>query len=47
MSEVEAGETAEEPRATALIEEHRKLGARFAEFAGWEMPLWYAGASDE
>ncbi len=47
MSEVEVAETAGKPRVTALIEEHRKLGARFAEFAGWEMPLWYAGASDE
>ncbi|MGI5819203.1 MAG: glycine cleavage system aminomethyltransferase GcvT [Armatimonadota bacterium] len=44
------GETAgggDERRGTALMEEHRRLGARLAEFAGWEMPLWYAGASDE
>lgn len=47
MSEVETAEAAEKARVTALIEEHRKLGARFAEFAGWEMPLWYEGASDE
>jgi len=37
----------EATRVTPLIDEHRQLGARFAEFAGWEMPLWYAGASDE
>ncbi len=37
----------EEARVTPLIDEHRQLGARFAEFAGWEMPLWYAGASEE
>ncbi len=35
------------PRQTPLIEEHRRLGARFAQFAGWEMPLWYTGASEE
>lgn len=39
--------TGEEPRVTPLIDEHRKLGARFADFAGWEMPVWYAGASEE
>ncbi len=32
---------------TALIDEHGRLGARMAQFAGWEMPLWYAGASQE
>ncbi|MFW6438358.1 MAG: aminomethyltransferase family protein, partial [Armatimonadota bacterium] len=37
----------EETRVTPLIDEHRQLGARLAEFVGWEMPLWYAGASDE
>ncbi len=34
-------------KATVLTDEHRALGARLAEFAGWEMPLWYAGASQE
>src|SRR5262245_24935677 len=28
-------------------ERHAALGARFGEFAGWEMPLWYAGAIEE
>ena len=30
-------------RRLALHERHRALGARFAPFAGWEMPLQYAG----
>jgi aminomethyltransferase len=32
---------------TALIEEHRAAGARLVDFAGWEMPLQYAGILDE
>lgn len=32
---------------TPLIEEHRRLNARLGEFGGWQMPLWYAGASEE
>ncbi|SIQ06669.1 glycine dehydrogenase (decarboxylating) alpha subunit /glycine dehydrogenase (decarboxylating) beta subunit [Alkalispirochaeta americana] len=33
---------------TSLYEEHQKAGARFAPFAGWEMPLHYtAGAIEE
>jgi aminomethyltransferase len=32
---------------TALIEEHRAGGARLVDFAGWEMPVQYAGILDE
>ncbi len=35
------------PRRTPLFEAHRRLGARFTTFAGWEMPLSYRGAVDE
>lgn len=31
-----------ELKRSPLYEEHRKLGANFGEFAGWEMPLSYA-----
>jgi aminomethyltransferase len=34
-------------RRTALFEEHLQLGARMVEFAGWEMPVQYAGVIDE
>jgi aminomethyltransferase len=34
-------------RRTPLHEAHVALGARWVEFAGWEMPLAYAGAGDE
>jgi len=34
-------------RRTPLYEAHRRLGARIVDFAGWEMPLTYAGAVDE
>ena len=34
-------------RQLALAERHRALGARFAPFAGWEMPLQYAGIVEE
>ncbi|MET0421259.1 MAG: glycine cleavage system aminomethyltransferase GcvT [Acidimicrobiia bacterium] len=30
-----------------LDEQHRALGARMAEFGGWEMPIQYAGVLDE
>ena len=36
-----------DPRRTPLFENHRALGARFVAFAGWEMPLSYAGIGDE
>ena len=32
---------------TPLYEWHRKAGARFIEFAGWEMPLQYAGIVED
>jgi len=31
------------PKKTALNAIHRQLGGRMAEFAGWEMPVQYAG----
>lgn len=34
-------------RATPLLDEHRELGARLTEFAGWEMPLQYEGVIAE
>jgi aminomethyltransferase len=35
------------PRRTPLYAAHQALGARFVEFAGWEMPVVYSGATDE
>ncbi len=37
----------DQPRRTPLNEEHRRLGARMIEFAGWEMPVWYTSVSEE
>jgi len=34
-------------RRTPLYEEHRSLGARLVPFAGWEMPVQYAGVIDD
>ena len=34
-------------RRTPLYEEHRALGARMVEFAGWSMPVQYAGIMEE
>jgi aminomethyltransferase len=34
-------------RSLPLRDRHAALGTRFGEFAGWEMPLWYAGAIEE
>ena len=34
-------------RQLNLRAQHASLGARFAPFSGWEMPLWYAGAVQE
>jgi aminomethyltransferase len=34
-------------RQLPLADRHVALGARFGEFAGWEMPLWYTGAIEE
>jgi aminomethyltransferase len=35
------------PLRTALYETHRDAGARLIDFAGWEMPVQYAGIIDE
>ena len=32
---------------TVLLDEHRKLGARLIDFAGWDMPLQYEGVVSE
>lgn len=34
-------------RQTPLYNEHKRLGARMVEFAGWEMPVQYTGVTDE
>ncbi len=34
-------------KRTALYEEHKKLNARMVDFAGWEMPIQYAGIIQE
>ena len=34
-------------KRTALYDEHEKLGAKFIEFAGWELPLRYKGIIEE
>lgn len=34
-------------KQTALHSRHLALGARMVEFAGWEMPVWYAGIQAE
>lgn len=34
-------------RQLPLAEQHKALGARFAPFAGWEMPVQYAGIVEE
>ena len=31
----------------ALHESHHQLGAKFAPFGGWEMPMWYSSVSEE
>lgn len=36
-----------EPRKTALNTIHRQLGARMVQFAGWDMPVQYAGPIQE
>jgi len=36
-----------QPSATSLIERHKALGARLVDFAGWEMPVQYAGILEE
>jgi aminomethyltransferase len=34
-------------KRTPLFEEHRRLGARMVDFAGWEMPVHYGSQIDE
>ncbi|MDQ3767207.1 MAG: glycine cleavage system aminomethyltransferase GcvT [Actinomycetota bacterium] len=34
-------------RASPLLEQHRKLGAKLTEFGGWQMPLQYSGVIAE
>jgi aminomethyltransferase len=34
-------------KRTALFSAHKKLGARFVEFGGWEMPVFYTSITDE
>ncbi|HSK99244.1 MAG TPA: glycine cleavage system aminomethyltransferase GcvT [Rubrobacteraceae bacterium] len=36
-----------DPRRTPLYDEHRSLGARLVDFAGWEMPVQYEGIKAE
>lgn len=38
---------AEQLRRTALNDRHRAVGARLVPFAGWEMPVQYAGVREE
>ena len=37
----------EDLRRTPLYEEHKSLGARLVDFAGWEMPVQYEGIKAE
>jgi aminomethyltransferase len=37
----------DEPRATPLAARHEALGARMVDFAGWRMPIQYAGIIEE
>jgi len=37
----------EQLQRTALFEEHLAAGARMVPFAGWEMPVQYAGVIPE
>jgi aminomethyltransferase len=42
-STTSSGSPAGQPRRTPLYAVHRALGARLIDFAGWEMPVQYAG----
>jgi aminomethyltransferase len=37
----------DQPKETALVDLHRALGARLIDFAGWLMPVQYAGILEE
>jgi aminomethyltransferase len=34
-------------KRTPLYDQHKELGARLVEFAGWEMPVQYSGVIEE
>ena len=34
-------------KRTPLYDQHKELGARLVEFAGWEMPVQYGGVIEE
>ncbi len=34
-------------KQTSLFEEHKSLGAKLADFAGWQMPIQYSSVKDE
>src|SRR5262249_33021837 len=34
-------------KRTSLFGSHVKLGAKFVEFAGWEMPIYYTSITEE
>ena len=36
-----------EVKTTPLVHEHEKLGGKMVEFAGWKMPVQYAGLRQE
>lgn len=40
-------QSADQRQRTPLFYQHQKLGARFVEFSGWEMPLYYTSIVDE
>jgi aminomethyltransferase len=44
---VSAAATSPHPRRTALYDRHLAAGAKLVEFAGWEMPVQYAGVREE
>ncbi len=47
MAPVSAPTTSPYPRRTALYDCHAAAGAKLVEFAGWEMPVQYAGVREE
>jgi aminomethyltransferase len=36
-----------DPRKTALFDTHKAAGGRIVDFAGWQMPVWFAGINQE
>jgi aminomethyltransferase len=47
MTEAAAPEVLDAPHETALVDVHRSLQARLIDFAGWLMPVQYAGILEE